>query len=138
MSDQLGTIRGRDFASNRFADALLRSLGATQITLRINDPSSGDTGSQIGLEPAPAEDLQIYPAVVRALPPDAGGERRLEVVLSALALKPISKTYGVEDIVAWLRAAQGIVHYGQLMHVENVDAEQYFGSSCLYRLTVTE
>jgi hypothetical protein len=138
MSDQLGMIRGRDFAGNRFADALLRSLGATQITLRINDPSSGDTGSQIGLEPTPSEDLQIYPAMARALPPGTNGERRLEVVLSAVALKPIAKTYGVEDIVAWLRAAQGIVHYGQLMHIEEVGAEQYFGSDCLYRLTITE
>jgi hypothetical protein len=136
--DQLGRILGRGSATRRLADALLRSLGTTQITLRIADPSSGDTGSQLGLEPAHSEDIQISPALIRALPAAAGGERNFEVMLSASALKVIAGKYGVEDVVSWLRAAQGVLFHGQLLHIDSANADKYFGSDCLYRLTVTE
>ena len=83
---QTGGIPGRGRASRRFADALLRTFGASQVTIRISDASTGDTNSQLGLEPPPAEDLPIYPAMVLALPPTGDGRKRIEVMLSATTL----------------------------------------------------
>jgi hypothetical protein len=136
--DQLGMIPGQACAARRFADALLRSGGDTQITVRISDPSTGDTSSQLGLEPPSAEDLQISPALVKALAPTEDGRRRIEAVISATSLKAIAKNYGVEDIAAWLLVAQGVLYYGNLMRIDIVTVDRFFGLDCLYHLTATE
>ena len=131
-------IPGRASAIRRFADALLRSGGNTQVIIRIPDPSTGDTSSQLGLEPPTAGDLPISPAIVTALEPTADGRRRLSVLLGANSLAPIARQYGVQDIAAWLRNAQGILYYGHLMPIDAVIVAKCLGADCLYRLTATE
>jgi len=139
MADnQLGMIGGHASAATRLADALLRSFGNSQITLRLADPSSGDTQSQLGLEAPPGEDLQISPAVVKPLAPTADGKRRIEVVIGASSLKAIAKDYGVEDIVPWLLSFEGVLQGDQLMRIVAVTADRFLGADCLYRLTATE
>ena len=139
MSDpELGLIPGRGCASRRLANALLQSYGATQVTLRVADPSTGDTNSPLGLEPPPSEDLQVWPSVVSSLPPAEDGSRRFEVMLSATALAPIAKDHGVTDIAAWLLTAEGVLHHDQLMHIDSVIVDRFFGSDCFYRINATE
>ena len=137
-NDDPAGIPGHVCAVRRFADALLRSAGDTQVTIRISDPSTGDTNSQLGLEAPAAEDLPISPALVKALPPAPDGIRRIEAVVSANTLKPIARQYGVQDIAAWLRTAQGILYYGHLMRIETVTVDKCLGADCLYHLTATE
>ena len=138
MSDQPEIIPGRACAARRFADALLRSGGDTQVTVRISNPSTGDTSSQLGLEPPSAADLQVSPALVKTLNPTEDGKRRIEAVISASALKAIARQYQVEDIAAWLLLAQGVLYYGHLMRIDTVTVDRFFGSDCLYHLTATE
>lgn len=135
---QLGMIPGRGGAARRLASAFLQSLGATQVTLRVADPSTGDTGSQIGLEPPPSEDLQISPSVVSSLPPAQDGSRRFEIMLSAIALAPIAKSHQVDDVATWLLTAEGVLHHDRLMHIDSVIVDRFFGSDCFYRITATE
>jgi hypothetical protein len=139
MSDgnQLGMIAGRGFAARRVADALLRSCGIAQVTLRIADPTTGDTVSQLGLEPPPSGDVQISPAVVTSLPPSPDGSRRMQVALSATAVEALAKKYQVTDVLTWLLTAQGVVQHDQLWHIDSVTVD-HFGSDCLYHLTATE
>jgi len=136
--DQLGPIAGRGCAALRFADSLLRSLGHSQVTIRIPNPSTGDTASQLGLEAPAAADLQVTLALVKDLPPATDGRRRIEAVISATALKAIAQTYQVEDIVGWLQAAEGVVHGDQLMRIDTVSVDRFLGAPCLYHLTATE
>lgn len=136
--DQLGTIPGRGAAGKRFCDALLRSLGNSHVTLRLADPSSGDTNSQLGLEPPASEDLEISPALIRMLAPTADGKRRIQVVIGATTLQPIAKLYGVEDIAAWLRIFEGVVCGGGLMRISAVHVDKFLGADCLFYLTATE
>jgi hypothetical protein len=136
--DQLGTISGQGCAAARFADALLRSLGGAQVTLRLSDPSTGDTNSQLGLEVPRAEDMQISPAAIKALAPEADGRRRIEVIASATSLRTIAKNYGIEDIAAWLLSMQGVLHCGGLMRIATVTVDEFHGKQCLYHLTATE
>ncbi len=135
---QMGSIPGRGCAARRFTDALLQSLGGLQVTIRMSDPSTGDSGSQLGLEPPPAEDLQIFPSIITSLPSTDDGKRRIEVMLSATSLKPIARTHGIEDIATWLLTAQGVLHNDQLMRIDTVAVDHVFGSNCLYRITATE
>jgi hypothetical protein len=138
MSDQLGTIPGRGCAVARFADALLSSLGGTRLTLRLSDPSSGDTTSQLGLEAPVAEDLPISPAVLKPLQPADDGRRRFEVILGASALRTIAKNYGIEDIAAWLLSMQGVLLHDSVMRIVTVTVDEFLGTECLYHLTTTE
>jgi hypothetical protein len=135
---ELGTTPGRGGAARRLANALLQSYGATQVTIRVADPSTGDTSSQLGLEPPPAEDLQIAPSVVTSLPPAEDGSKRIEVMLSATALDPIAKAHQVDDIATWLLTAEGVLYHDQLMHIDTVIVDRFFGSDCFYRITATE
>ena len=138
MPDDPANIPGHACAIRRFADALIRSAGNTQVTIRISDPSTSDTNSQLGLEPPTAEDLQISPGLIKALEPTADGKRRIEAVVSATSLKPIAKQYGIQDIFAWLLVAQGIVYHDHLMRIDTVAVDKCQGADCLYHLTATE
>jgi len=136
--DQLGLISGHACAARRLADALLRSMGNTQVTLRLANPSSGDTSSQLGLEAPAAQDVQVSPAAVKSLEPLEDGTRRIEVILSITALQPIAKVYQVEDIAAWLRTFEGVVWHGNLMRIAKVTVDKFLGADCLFHLTATE
>ncbi|HEY7153329.1 MAG TPA: hypothetical protein VH575_05150 [Gemmataceae bacterium] len=136
--NQVGLIPGHGRAVARFADAMLRSLGGTQVTLRIADPASGSSNSQLGLEAPEAEDLQISPAMIKPLAPAEGGRRRIEVVVSAHSLRTLAKSYGVQDIVAWLLEAQGVLQRDQILRIADVTVERYLDTDCLYHLTATE
>jgi len=138
MADQLGMIPGQACAARRFADALLRSFGNSQITLQLANPSSGDTQSQLGLEAPAAQDLQVSPAAVKSLEPMPDGKRRIEVILSITSLAPIAKVYQVEDITAWLRTFEGLVWGGNLMRIAKVTVDKFLGTDCLFHLTATE
>jgi hypothetical protein len=139
MSDlQFETTPGRGHAVRRLANAFLQSYGAAQVTLRVSDPSTGDTGSQLGLEPPPSEDLQVAPCFVSSLPPSPDGRPRFEIMLSATALAPIAKSHNVDDIATWLLTAEGVLHHDQLLHIDTVIVDRFFGSDCFYRIQATE
>jgi hypothetical protein len=133
----LGTIH-TCLGVRRAADSMVRALGGTQITLRIADPSAGDTNSQLGLTPPMSEDLQISPALVRTIAPAANGGRRIEITLSAKAVKPIAEEHGVDDIPTWLLTAEGVLFRDQLMHIETVISDHLGGMDYLYHITATE
>ncbi|MGB8889144.1 MAG: hypothetical protein WCC87_20615 [Candidatus Korobacteraceae bacterium] len=134
----LGMTPGRGCAARRLAAALLQSYGASQVTIRVADPSTGDTSSQLGLEAPPAEDLQISPCAVSSLPSAADGSLRFEFMLSATTLAPIAKAHQVDDIATWLLTAEGVLHHDQLMHIDSVTVDRFCGSDCFYRITTTE
>jgi hypothetical protein len=131
-------IPGRRQVTRRTADAMLRVLGGEQITVRLADPSIGDTNSQLGITPPTASDIQIAPAVVQVAPPAADGTQRIQVLLGAKGLQAIAESYGVTDIPAWLLQSQGLVYRGQLLPVRSVVINQFAGGEYLYLLTATE
>ena len=134
----INMIPGRHQAARRAADALLRTMGGEQITLRIADPSAGDTNSQLGITSPTASDVQIAPAIVEILPPAPDGTRRIQVLLGAKGVQPVADSYGVTDIPAWLLASQGLVYRGQLMPIKTVTSNCFGGGEYLYLLTATE
>ncbi len=134
----INMIPGRHQAVRRGADAMLRAMGGIQITLRIADPSTGDSNSQLGITPPTSSDIQISPAVVRPVDPMPDGSQRIQVLLSAKALQPIADSYGVTDIPTWLLGSQGLVYHGQLMPIRSVASSSFAGCDYLYLLTATE
>jgi hypothetical protein len=133
----VGMIRGRRQATRRAADAMLRVLGGEQITLRLADPSSGDTNSQLGITPPTASEIEIAPAVVQA-EAGANGAQRVQVLVGNKTLQPIADSYGVTDIPAWLMGTQGLVYRGKLFPIITVLSQEFAGGEYLYLLTATE
>ena len=131
-------IPGKACAGRRLAESLLRFCGNAELTLRISDASSGDTNSQLGLEAPTAEDLHISPVLISALTPTDDGKRRMEAVIGASSLRTVAKEYGIEDVSAWLLAAQGVLCYGTLMRIDSITVDKVGGAECLYHLTATE
>ena len=138
MADQPGNIAGRSCSAVRFADAILQTLGGAQVMLRLSDPSSGDTSSQLGLEAPTAEDLPVSPAAVKMLEPAADGKRRMEIVISVTSLRAVAKSFGIEDIPAWLLNMQGVVRDEGVWRIAAVTVDAVCGADCTYHLIATE
>lgn len=134
----INMIPGRHYAAQRGADAMLRVMGGEQITLRIPDPSTGDTNSQLGITPPTSSDVQIAPALVQPVPRAPDGTRQVHVLLGAKALRPIVESYGITDISSWLLSSQGLVFRGQLMRITSVTSSSFAGGEYLYFFIATE
>jgi len=138
----INLIPGRQFALGRAADAFLRALGGTKVTLRISDPSAGDTNSQLGITSPTAEDIVIAPAKVQMMQP-AGvalrdDKRRWQVMFSARALHAAAEPYGVTDLCAWLTGSQGIVYRGRLIPITSVISSSFADGEYMYIAIATE
>jgi hypothetical protein len=138
----INLIPGRQQALGRTADAFLRALGGGRVTLRIADPSTGDTDSQLGITPPTAENIVIAPAMVQEMQPKAvvvpDGKRRWQVMISARALRAAAEPYGVTDLSDWLTGSQGIVFRGRLIPITSVISQSFAGGEYMYLAIATE
>ncbi|MGO9519558.1 MAG: hypothetical protein ACLPND_21180 [Candidatus Korobacteraceae bacterium] len=134
----INLIPNRRHALDRTADACLRAMGGGRITLRIPDPSAGDTNSQLGITPPTAEDIQIAPAVVQPMPAAPDGTRRWQVMFSARALRAAAEPYGVTDIANWLLTSQGVFYRGRLLPIRSVISNSFADGDYLYLVVATE
>ena len=62
----LGPIAGRELVAQRAAEAMLRSLGATTITVRMAQPVADSTAAELGMACGGFEDISLFPVVVRS------------------------------------------------------------------------
>ena len=131
-------IDGRQHLAERAADCMLRSFGATQITLRIAEPSTGDTDTQLGITTPTVEDVPLSPTVVRMVSAPSETRLRYEVLLGLSTLKQAIAMYNVTDVAAWLLTAVGLVYRDTLLHVNTVMVDHYAGSEYLYRVFASE
>jgi hypothetical protein len=133
-----GQIDGQRYLAQRVADCMMRSLGATQVSLRIAEPSTGDTSCQLGITTPTVEDLPLSPVVV--LPVSAGHEPkvRYEIRLSAASVQQAVSMYSVEDTAAWLLTAVALVYGDKVLHIDSVLVDQHAGADCLYRVFASE
>ena len=134
----INLIPDRHLALGRAADAFLRALGGGRVTLRISDPSAGDTNSQLGITTPTAEDVPIAPVMVQAMNPAPDGTRRWQVMFSARALRAAAEPYGITDISSWLLTSQGIVRRGRLMPIKSVVSTSFADGEYMYLAIATE
>ena len=134
----INLIPDRRQALGRLADACLRTMGGVRVTLRICDPSTGDTNSQLGIEPPTAEDVEIAPAVVQSTKPAADGTRHWEVLFSARALRAAAEPYSVTDLANWLLTSQGVLYRGKLLSIKSVVSQSFADGEYFYLAIATE
>jgi hypothetical protein len=124
----------------RAADSMLRSLGGAEISLLF--PSMGmpeDTSAELGLVDPGVEEVTFAPVVARTLPTEkTGPRRRMEVLIPAAAVEPELSSRNVASPQRLFDGALGVVHGGDLFHIESLVTEYFAGTAYLYRLTAVE
>jgi hypothetical protein len=131
-------IDGQQYSAQRTADSMVRSLGATQVSLRIAEPSSGDTNNQLGITAPTVEDVPLSPAVVLMVSAPHEPTTRYEVKLSSASVQQAASMYHVDDVASWLLTAVALVYGDKVLHIDSVLADQYAGADYLYRVFVSE
>jgi hypothetical protein len=131
-------IDGQQCLAQRMADSLVGSLGATQVSLRIAEPSAGDTNSQLGITTPTVEDVPLSPAVVLAVSAPHEPSARYEVRLSFSSVQQAVSMYNVSDVADWLLTAVALVYGDKVLHIDSVLVDQYAGADYLYRIFVSE
>jgi len=125
----------------RAADAMLRALGGgAEVSLLFPLTSSpDDTSSQLGLTDPGVEQVPISPVVARNLPTENNGpRRRMEFLLPASSVADEATNRDFASGQALLEAALGLLHQGELFHVEGIVTEYFAGTPYLYRVTAVE
>jgi hypothetical protein len=124
----------------RAADAMLRSLGGEEISLLF--PLVGipdDPAAQLGLVDPGVEEVRLAPVVVRTLATDSTGPRRrveLLVPASAVTAELLARSAGSGQ--GFFEMALGVVHDGELFHIEGVATEYFAGTAYLYRVAAVD
>ena len=124
----------------RAADAMLRSLGGAEITLLF--PAMGmpeDTSAELGLVDPGVEEVMFAPVVARTLPTqNSGPRRRMEFLVPAAAVEPELSSRNAASAQDLFDGALGVVHDGDLFHIEGLVTEYFAGTAYLYRLAAVE
>lgn len=124
----------------RAADAMLRSLGGSEIRLLLPlFQAGGDPAAELGLSDPEVEEVRLSPVVVRNLPTDnTGPRRRLEFLIPAAAVMAELSSRNVASAEAFFEGVMGVVHDSDLFHIEGFSTEYFAGMAYLYRLVGVE
>lgn len=125
--------RGGGVAGARAADALLRSLGAGYVTLRLA-VALEQTNSDLGMAPPLSEDVVLRPAAVRALRSSENEGGEVEVLVSAIAVQALAEVRNLDSGEALFEAALGVLVHGRLLRILSVAGHAFGGSVYLYRV----
>ena len=123
-------------AAARAADAMLQTLGGTQVTLLF--PAAGlpaDAGSELGLVDPGVVQAAIGPVIVRELTTENNGpRRRIELVAGRTALAEQVSQRNVASADVLFDTALGVVFEGDMFHIEGYVVERFGGVAYLYRV----
>ncbi len=128
----------RAFAAIRAAEALLRTLGGCTIYVRIPGATTAGDASQLGLQPIATDDIELSPAVTRALAKQKDSQRRMEITISAASLSRAKDIEDADSAAQFFNAALGIVYAEKLWRIESLQVDDFAGTPYLYRVTVAE
>ena len=131
-------ISGQQYLGARVGDCMVRSLGATQVSLRVAEPNAGDTSSQLGITYPTVGDVPVSPAIVLTVSAAHEPKVRYEVRLSSESLEQAVSLYSVKEVADWLLTAAGLVYGDKVLHIDSVVVDQYAGADCLYRIFASE
>ncbi len=134
----LGPIAGREMVAQRAAEAMLRSLGATRITVRVAQPATDSIAIQLGLASPQFEDVTLYPVVVRSTAMAANETVKVEVLVSATAALAAATARGIDDVATWLLEGHGVLYRNKLLHIDSVVVDHFAGSEYLYHILASE
>lgn len=134
------SVRNPSGTPLRLADALLRSLGGSVVSLRMPGPGTGADSEQIGLASGSFVDLPLGPAVIRKTRDkiQEGAANTCEVLLSASAVAAQVSQLNLDSADALFAMATGVVIGTKLYLMEAVASTEAFGQAYVYRIQLRE
>lgn len=123
-------------AAARAADALVRTLGGTEVTLLFAAAGlPSDAVAELGLIDPGVEQAAISPVVVRELTTESNGpRRRIEMLAGRSAMAQLVSQRNVASADVLFETALGIVYQGEMFHIEGFLVERFEGVAYLYRV----
>jgi hypothetical protein len=123
-------------AAARAADAMLQTMGGTEVTLLF--PAAGlpaDGVAQLGLvDPGVVQGL-ISPVIVVELTTENNGpRRRIEVLAGQAALAEQVSQRNVASADVLFDTALGLIYGGEIFHIQGYVVERVAGVAYLYRV----
>jgi hypothetical protein len=124
-------------AAVRAADAMLRTLGGTEVILLFAAAGlPGDAVASLGLVDPGVEQGLIAPVVVRELTTEANGpRRRIEVLAGQAAMAEQVSQRNVASADVLFDTALGLVYRGEVFHIQGFMVERIGGIAYLYRVS---
>jgi hypothetical protein len=123
-------------AAARAADAMLRTLGGTEVTLLF--AAAGlppGAASELGLVDPGVVQALITPVVVRELTTEVNGpRRRIELLAGRAALAEQISQRNVASGEVLFETALGLVYCGEIFHIQGFVVERLAGVAYLYRV----
>jgi len=123
-------------AAARAADAMLRTLGGTEVVLLF--PAAGlpaDAVAGLGLVDPGVEQASISPVIVREVTTENNGpRRRIELLVGQAAMAEQVSQRNAASADVLLETALGLVYCGEVFHIEGFVVERLAGVAYLYRV----
>ncbi len=122
----------------RAAEAMLRSLGGTEVSIRCPVAPAADAAKrELGLEGPVVENFAVSPVVVRTVAQVSDSRARYEFLFApaTLASYLADRRQTAEEFFA---AAAGIVHDGRLLAIVDMTSDTFAGTPYLYHVIATE
>ena len=123
-------------AAARAADAMLRTLGGTEVTLLF--PAAGmpgDAVAALGLVDPGVVQGMIGPVIVRELTTEnSGPRRRIELLVGCSAVAEQVSQRNVASADVLFETALGLVYGGEIFHIQGFVVERLEGMAYLYRV----
>ncbi len=120
----------------RAADAMLRTLGGTEVTLLFAAAGLAAGGmAELGLVDPGVEQAVIGPVVVRELTTeDSGPRRRIEILAGRAAMAEQVSQRNVASADVLFETALGLVYDREVFHIQGFVVERLAGVAYLYRV----
>ena len=119
------------------AEAMIRALGGSAITLLFPMPSTSQLVPGLGLGSQPAQQVEVSPVAIVTLPVDPKmTETRLEILIPATAVFMTMAEQLAATLQNFFDSALGLIHEGRLLRIESWSTEYFAGSPYMFRLTV--
>ena len=134
---QFADDASRSEAMVRAADALLRTLGPSEITL-VLPVDTDNPKADLGLGSPIVEQVVLSPVVVRRLPRTTRGNLRLELLLSASVIQEQLDQRDFDSADDLFDTALGVLCSDKLLRIESVGSDSFAGSAYLYHVNVTD
>lgn len=127
-------------ATQRLADALLRSVAGATALLKIAVASHATGMSELGLVPATFSNAVVSPVVLRKLRPSGqkSSQSEWELLLSATSVSQQVSALDLASAQALFARTSAVTVSGQDYLIDSVASNEAFGQVYLYRLLLSE
>jgi hypothetical protein len=123
-------------AAARAADAILQTLGGTEVTLLFAAAGlPGGAVAELGLVDPGVEQAIIAPVIVREITTETNGpRRRIELVAGPASMAEQVSQRNVASAEVLFETTLGLVYCGEVFHIQGFIVERVGGVAYLYRV----